>query len=236
MNKELLIKDENYLLIQGWMISRLGLKGNELLIFACIYGFCQTEGQVFNGSIRYLQDWINAGSNNTVYKCLNSLLEKNLIIKAEKIINGVKYCEYSINFIGCIKNAQGVQNLQKNVQNLQSGSAKSAHNILDRYTSNNLDKEKEILINNHNYLFNKEKESFKKPTLEEVEAYCKERRNHISAHHFIDYYESNGWKVGRNPMKDWKATIRTWEQKSYKDSKTLPPSERDTSLDAYIPD
>lgn len=59
-----------------------------------------------------------------------------------------------------------------------------------------------------------------KPTLEEVNAYCIERNNFISAEKFINYYESNGWMVGRNKMKDWKATIRTWEF----NNKTAKPS------------
>ena len=57
------------------------------------------------------------------------------------------------------------------------------------------------------------KERFKKPTLEEVQSYCLERNNNINAELFIDYYESNGWKVGKNSMKDWKAAVRTWEKK-----------------------
>ena len=57
---------------------------------------------------------------------------------------------------------------------------------------------------------------FKKPTLEEVEAYCKERNNGIEAQHFIDFYESKGWKIGKESMKDWKACIRTWEKKEKK--------------------
>ena len=54
---------------------------------------------------------------------------------------------------------------------------------------------------------------FKQPTLQEVKAYCAERGNDISADAFIDYYEANGWKVGRNDMEDWKAAVRTWERK-----------------------
>lgn len=54
---------------------------------------------------------------------------------------------------------------------------------------------------------------FAPPTLEEVSQYCNERQNGIDPQRFIDYYTSNGWKVGRNPMKDWKAAIRTWESK-----------------------
>jgi hypothetical protein len=52
---------------------------------------------------------------------------------------------------------------------------------------------------------------FKKPTVFEVHEYCYERKNTVDYMKFIDYYESNGWRVGKNPMKDWKAAIRTWE-------------------------
>lgn len=83
-------------------------------------------------------------------------------------------------------------------------------NFKDNNTSNinNTSINKEI--NNNKLLFTKKK--FQKPTLEEVQQYCLERKNNINAEKFIDYYESNGWKVGRNSMKDWKATIRTWEK------------------------
>jgi len=53
---------------------------------------------------------------------------------------------------------------------------------------------------------------FTPPTVEEVQAYCRERKNNVDAQRFIDYYTANGWKVGRNTMKDWKACVRTWEQ------------------------
>lgn len=54
---------------------------------------------------------------------------------------------------------------------------------------------------------------FQKPSLKEVAEYCRERQNDVDPQRFIDYYESNGWKVGRNPMKDWKATVRSWESR-----------------------
>lgn len=53
---------------------------------------------------------------------------------------------------------------------------------------------------------------FKKPTLEEVSAYCRERRNTVDPKRWYDHYSSNGWRVGKNPMKDWKAAVRTWER------------------------
>lgn len=53
---------------------------------------------------------------------------------------------------------------------------------------------------------------FTKPTIEDVQAYCKERNNNVDAQKWYDYYSANGWRVGKNPMKDWKAAIRTWER------------------------
>ena len=50
----------------------------------------------------------------------------------------------------------------------------------------------------------------KKPTIAEIQAYIMEKGYDVDALHFFDYYESNGWRVGKNPMKDWKAAVRTW--------------------------
>ena len=49
------------------------------------------------------------------------------------------------------------------------------------------------------------------PTPEEVQAYCDERKNGILGQQFCDFYSSKGWRVGSQPMKDWKAAVRTWE-------------------------
>ena len=61
----------------------------------------------------------------------------------------------------------------------------------------------------------KKTKKFIKPTVEEIRNYCIERKNNIDAQYFYDYYEANGWKVGKNPMKDWKATIRNWERRNF---------------------
>ena len=59
---------------------------------------------------------------------------------------------------------------------------------------------------------------FKPPTLDEVREYCKERKNNVNPEQFVDFYTANGWKVGKNSMKDWKASVRTWER-NHKDDK-----------------
>jgi predicted phage replisome organizer len=53
---------------------------------------------------------------------------------------------------------------------------------------------------------------FVPPTIDEVKAYCRERQNDVDAERFIDYYTSNGWRVGKNKMRDWEAAVRTWER------------------------
>ena len=53
---------------------------------------------------------------------------------------------------------------------------------------------------------------FIRPTVQEVSDYCRERGNQVDAQRFVDYYTANGWRVGKNPMKDWKAAVRTWEK------------------------
>ena len=56
---------------------------------------------------------------------------------------------------------------------------------------------------------------FVPPSIDEVKAYCEERQNGLDAEHFVDYYTSKGWKVGKSPMKDWRSAVRTWERNSF---------------------
>lgn len=71
---------------------------------------------------------------------------------------------------------------------------------------------------------------FKPPNVEEVRAYCQERKNSISPEAFVDYYTSKGWMIGKNKMKDWKAAVRSWESREKK--KPAPAASQDmTDLD-----
>nr|DAO62642.1 MAG TPA: replisome organizer protein [Caudoviricetes sp.] len=71
---------------------------------------------------------------------------------------------------------------------------------------------------------------FEKPTLSEIKEYCIERNNNVDAQHFYYYYESNGWKVGKNSMKNWQAAVRTWEKNSY--TSTTKKTNTEQTLDA----
>lgn len=57
---------------------------------------------------------------------------------------------------------------------------------------------------------------FKPPTVEDIRAYCAERGNRVDPQSFVDFYESKGWMIGKNKMKDWKAAVRTWERSETK--------------------
>ncbi len=52
------------------------------------------------------------------------------------------------------------------------------------------------------------------PTIQEISNYCLERKNTVDPQNFFDFYQSKGWKIGKNQMKDWKASVRTWEKNS----------------------
>ena len=110
------IKDNNFISIQGWMVNRLNLKGNELLVYAIIYGFSQDGESRFTGSRRYLADWCGCAMK-TVDNTLTSLVTKGLISKHDKTVNGVHLCDYSNTQVG---------------ENLQGGAVKiTHHNIVD---------------------------------------------------------------------------------------------------------
>ena len=67
---------------------------------------------------------------------------------------------------------------------------------------NNLEKEKD-----------KKRQRFCPPYVEDVRAYCLDRGNTVDADAFVDFYASKGWRIGQNPMKDWRAAVRTWEKR-----------------------
>lgn len=90
-----LVKTKDSIVIHEFMVRDLRLKGNELLIYAIIFDFSQTEEHKFSGSLRYLAGRTNS-TKQSVLNSLKSLMQKGYIKKEEQIINGVKYCSYRI--------------------------------------------------------------------------------------------------------------------------------------------
>ena len=192
-----------YITILQGMRDDLGLKGNELIVFAFINGYSQEGQGCYYGSLANLQRVCGIASRQTAMATLKSLMDKGYITKNEQTLNGVKRVSYSV----CPEIGQGVQKLDK-------GCPKIGHN--------NKEDNRDINIS----VCNKESRSkFQKPTLSEVSDYCRERGNRIDPAEFIDHYESNGWMVGKNHMKDWRAAVRTWEKRE----KEVPQRKRENT-------
>lgn len=200
----------NHIEIEGWMyhIGCDNLK--ELIAYAIIFGFSHDGESKFYGSLKYVMKALKC-SKHTAIDTLKALENKGLIKKEQVTMQGVTFNKYSAIL-------QVVKNLYTQCKNCTTGED-SAPNNKDNIVSS---KEETSINNNPSILLNKEnissketskERNFRKPTLEEVTAYCAERKNGIDPQRFIDYYESNGWMVGRTHMKDWKAAVRTWEAK-----------------------
>lgn len=97
--------------------------------------------------------------------------------------------------------------------------------VTKRYTEIEIEKEIEKDIEIEKSESKPKRKRFTPPTLEEVQSYCNERNNNVDPQHFIDYYTSNGWQVGKNKMKDWKAAVRTWERNGYSNHKSNKAAE-----------
>ena len=91
--------------------------------------------------------------------------------------------------------------------------------------STTINKNKEIKLNN---------KYFNKPTILDIKDFCLERNNNIDPNSFFNYYESKGWMIGKNKMKDWKAAVRTWELRENKQTyKKTGTSKLDAQIDEW---
>lgn len=129
------VNNANYVCLQGWMIKELQLKGNELIIFAIIYGFSQAPGNKFQGSLQYLADWTGT-TKETVQAALKKLLNKNLIIKEPIYVNKVKYVRYFVNY----EILRGIQEIYIPIQESYIPIQESYNNNIDNNITNNIDK------------------------------------------------------------------------------------------------
>lgn len=208
------VKDTSYFVVQGWMLNQLHLKGNTLQVFAIIHGFSHSEDNEYKGSLQYLCEFTGA-SRSTVIRSLTELQERGYIDKREVHENGVKFNRYKSSVdMSVYFDTTGVKMTLPPCQNDTTPHVKmTPHNI----EYNNISSNEDIYRGADKPPAppsSSGRKRFAPPTLEEVAAYCNERHNGISPSMFIDYYEARGWKYGTGkPMVNWKAAVRTWEQK-----------------------
>lgn len=210
------MRDDNFVTIQGWMVNRLGLRGDELMTYALVYGFSQDGCGWYTGGRPYLKSWLGCGEKKAG-RLLNGLVEKGLLVKREAVAahQGTCFC-YQAKGVDLEPLPEKVgQNDtlfgEKGGQNGLLKGAKMAHiNVIGK------DKEKK----------NKERGgSFAPPTPAQVREKADELGyDCFPADRFVAYYESNGWMVGRSKMKSWEAAMRTWWYRDPKPTNTSRPT------------
>ena len=230
MERKTIVRSDNHVTIDGWMINELGLSGSELIIYALIWGFSQAENQWCTASQAYIAAWANITVRGAI-KAINKLAEKGLLIKETNTCKKGFECKYKAvrpSADDCDSDVNKVQTRYEqssdvDMNKVQIRYEQSSDNNIEDNIDNNI---KENIIKEKNETekdsvpessarSKKVKEKFIKPTIEEIRAYCYERKNMVDPEHFYDHYESNGWKIGKNGMKDWKAAVRTWERNDY---------------------
>ena len=222
------VTDKNYIVIQSFMVSELGLKGNELLIYAIIFGFSQTTGQAFHGSLTYLESWTNS-TRPTVISSLKSLVEKGLIEKEEQTINGVKRCGYYV----VDNSTDGKETPQGVVKNFNEGSKKTLpnnilYNIVDNIVDNNIVENAEkhdmkVITEIVDYLNEKAHKNYR--------SYNKETIRHINARLNEGRTLSDFKQVIDNRCASWLGT----DMEQYLRPKTLFSSNFESYLNAPEP-
>jgi DNA-binding MarR family transcriptional regulator len=211
------VKMESYFVVQGFMVEELKLKGNELMIYAIIYGFSQAKGNRFTGSLQYLADWTRS-TKQGVIKNLKSLLEKGYIEKEEYTRNGVKFVEYYTTKLNGVLNK------------VEQGYSTQFNGGIQQSLPNNIVDNTEDNINRKNSKERVEKESeFVPPTLQEVIEYAKQRNSTVDPVKFYDYFSEGHWidSEGKQ-VNSWKQKFITWEGRG-KDGRKQHPANAQNS-------
>ena len=140
------VNTKNYVCLQGWMVSELVLKGNELIVYAIIYGFSQDGDNEFRGSLQYLAEWTNS-SKESMRKVLNSLVSKGLVEKttsANGVYNKVVYTTKLHSKQSCIQDTTKLDSMPNKVAQTMQQSYTPSRNI---NTITTLEENKEHLPN-----------------------------------------------------------------------------------------
>lgn len=165
------MENNRFIIIMGWMMTSLGLSGNDLLCYALIYGYSQDRQGAYFGSLSHTAEALNI-SRRAVVDVLERLVARGAIRRKYVVMDGVQRCMYT-----AVVPDEATPPPQKSSPQRRT--------------------------------------QFRKPTLEEVKEYCRQRGNKVDAERFVNFYETNGWVQGRGkPIRDWKAAVRTWENRN----------------------
>lgn len=214
------VQSHNYNNVQGWMVTELKLFGGELLVYSAIYGFTQEQHQWYTGARQYLADWTGC-TKQTVTKYLKNLVEKGLIIRRERIENGVTFVDYRVNLSPTVgEKINGVG------ENFTHGSKKNNLGVGENFTP--------IINNNSNKTINNNKSNISKHRYGEYnnvlltdEEYQKLQDMFPDLQERIERLSEYVASTGKS-YKSHYATIRAWARKDKK-----PVSKASKELDDF---
>lgn len=130
------MQSKNFIVIHGWMINELNLKGNDLLVYALIYGFSQTDNQYYTGSLDYLAEWCNS-TKQGIIKNLENLLSKDLIVKEQLGYNKYRWSTKFNTMVNKVDH-DGKQSLPNNIAR--------KHLVVDKSTTKANKESKEEIV------------------------------------------------------------------------------------------
>lgn len=229
-----MLNRDSYIHIGAFMVTELGLKGNELLAYAIIYGFSHDGESEYVGGISYLCEWLGA-SKPTVINALKSLQSKGFIEKIDKTVNRVKFNSYRAVLPA---SEQGDTGAEKEENSPAKETDDTGKKILPPVKKiNHLGKKtlpvqvkkfnqggKEILpniINNNIYknnIYTRGDNKHSPPTIEEIKKYAAEINAVIDPVTFFEHYDSKKWIVNGSYI-DWKTKFNRWDREEKKKMK-----------------
>lgn len=163
-----------------------------------LHTYMNNKNDLAYPSIATIRGRMNIGSNSTVIKYTNELVELGYLLKERRFGKSVIYHA----------NTPDLDSITSHVvlHEMNHSITPDELSVLHEVEPNNQEN------NQKNNQGEKKSKRFQEPTVSEVAEYCKERGNSVDAEMFVDFYACKGWLVGKNKMKDWKAAVRTWER------------------------
>ena len=212
-------------IIYSWMLNNLKLSGMALIVYSILY----SNGQMTQ---KQLIDCTGMTDRGIAYS-LDYLCTVRYVNVIERLVNGRKTRYY-------LCSEKFSENISENFSEKEKKSTKRKEVSIEDYPISKFliketkdihstkvdDSTKDIVDNSHKKDTTIPKEKVNKfipPTVEQVRVYCEERKNGIDAENFVNFYESKGWMIGKNKMKNWKAAVRTWENKRKEAEKEKEP-------------
>ena len=200
------------------------LSANAKLLFGEITALCNDKGYCWASNDYFAE--LYGVKKNTISDWVSLLVDKGFLAREIIYKNDTKQIEKRV--------LRLVESIPLYDKNRIGYPIKTDEPIRKKPKENNT--MNNVLFTDVNNRENQKNKKFVIPSVDEVRAYCEERKNNVNAEAFLNFYSSKGWYVGKNKMKDWKAAVRTWEQKDRngtKNGKVTPLPVTNETTDFY---